>query len=159
MKTYRAALEETCRLARRFVLVSVPCEQDLRAALIECPACATRFNPDYHMRSFDDATVRTLLDPYSFRCVRLMNLGTYSRYRGVDKLKSIVRDHDTTGNPFSVEIPCPVCGFQLPAAPAVAGASKAAARRSGPLKLVKSLWPKADGHTWIAALFERVDEL
>jgi SAM-dependent methyltransferase len=154
---YRRALAEVCRVARRYVLVSVPYRQDLEASLISCPACRSRFNPDYHVRSFDESTLDGLLSSSGFDCVRLTRLGTYWRYRGVDALRSLGRRNASAGNPFTTEIPCPMCGFRLAGSPVPPAG--AAIRSAGPpglaRRLVKSVWPKTEGHTWIAALYVR----
>lgn len=49
---YRSALGEICRVARRYVLISVPYREDLRWRSIRCPACGWRGHVWGHRRSF-----------------------------------------------------------------------------------------------------------
>jgi SAM-dependent methyltransferase len=65
---FQQALRELARVARRYILVGLPFNEHLRSSLIECPACCCRFNPHYHLRSFDEAKVRPLFDAAGFDC-------------------------------------------------------------------------------------------
>jgi SAM-dependent methyltransferase len=150
---FNAALSESCRISARYVMISVPNDQDLSADLIACPSCRTMFHPDYHMRSFSRASLEHLLDAHGFRCVLAKPLGRYVRYRGVDWLRSRKRN---AGNPFAVAIPCPVCGMELPAGEPNHASPAAPQRNASPLRsALKNLWPKVEEHTWLAGLYER----
>jgi len=53
VKTFEAALREIVRVSRRYVLVTVPNDQDLSVGMARCRVCGCIFHPDYHLRSFD----------------------------------------------------------------------------------------------------------
>jgi SAM-dependent methyltransferase len=150
---FSAALSESCRISARYVMISVPNDQDLSAGLIACPSCRTMFHPDYHMRSFSRESLEHLLDAHGFRPVLVKPLGRYVRYRGVDRLRSRKRP---AGNPFAVAIPCPVCGAELPAGERTEPMPATPPAKSSPIRsALKNLWPTVEEYTWLAGLYER----
>ena len=50
--TFFDALTEISRITKKYVLVSVPNEENLDLLLVTCPKCRCRFHPTYHVRSF-----------------------------------------------------------------------------------------------------------
>lgn len=50
--TYTQALQEIARVSSKYILVTVPNNQNLRNLLVTCPVCQCRFNPDRHVRTF-----------------------------------------------------------------------------------------------------------
>jgi hypothetical protein len=146
------ALAEMARLAAAFILISVPYDEDLRTDMVECIACRSRFNPNYHMQSFDEARMTNLLEPFGFRAREVTKIGEYSRYRGVDRIRS--RRARSLGNPFTTAIPCPMCGALLPPAPA-ATSHATVSTKPGPRSIVKRVWPRETRHNWITGLYER----
>lgn len=49
---YTDCMREIARISAKYILITVPSNQNLRNYQMECPQCACHFNPDYHMRSF-----------------------------------------------------------------------------------------------------------
>ncbi|MFZ1108549.1 MAG: class I SAM-dependent methyltransferase [Rhodomicrobium sp.] len=158
LTVYEAGLANICRVARRFVLIGVPNEEDLEASFIACPSCRTRFNPDYHMRRFDKATMQTLLRPFGFKPRETFYMGGKNRYFLVTRLFERCDD-------FSVAVPCPVCGFTvLPRRPASsrsqstassAGGMAAITEAVGAKGLIKKLLHTRTEFRWVATLYER----
>lgn len=66
---YTAALNEIARVAKRYVIVTVPWHENLEWNYARCPVCGCVFNGAYHVRSFDESRMKSLLK--NFRCVRL----------------------------------------------------------------------------------------
>lgn len=154
---YNVALAELCRMSRKFALVSVPYRQNLKEGLVECPSCAARFNPDYHVRSFDERTLSSLLTPFGFRCQRQVKIGAFMRYRGIASFRALTGTTSVSPNPFDTGIPCPSCGVYLPAGqPQAAVANAPGSNGSGVKSMIKKYWPQEQSHIWIAALYERV---
>ena len=151
-RVFRDALSEMARLSARFILISVPYDEDLRNDMVECPACRSRFNPNYHMQSFDERRMSSLLDPFGFRSRGVAKIGEYSRYRGVDRIRAARAR--SLSNPFTTAIPCPMCGAELPPAPA-ASPRASVSRSPGPRSIVKRMWPRETRHNWITGLYER----
>jgi SAM-dependent methyltransferase len=144
IKTYDLGLRELCRVSNKYVLISVPNNESLRASLIECPKCFSRFNPDYHMRSFESKSMEALLSEFHYRCINLIYLGESVNYLKPPKIRM-------KKNPFPMNIPCPVCGYYL------AGSTRSyPSEMKSSLKIfLKKFWPRTSHFTWIAGLYER----
>jgi SAM-dependent methyltransferase len=158
LETYRAALAELARVSKRWAVVSVPYRQNLRASLVECPECATRFNADYHLRSFDEGSLRGILSRHGFRHVATKMIGEATHYIGYDAIRGLMRPPQ----PPSYTI-CPMCGYEDRQALARELARKKEAKELGagdddikPWKrVIKRLWPQRSTYTWCAVLLEK----
>ena len=157
VRTYEAGLDNLCRIAREFVILSVPYQEDVERTMLLCPSCRTHFNPDYHMRGFDDPTIKGLLAGRGFAVRRIIYLNPQTRYRFLWKFLHPHPPIEQRTNPAPVGLPCPVCGFHLPPNPTCESLNSPE-NRSRPSVLrqwVKSLWPKETGYKWIVALYQR----
>lgn len=73
-ETYKAALAELSRIAKKYIIVSVPFNQNLRLSLIECSECHCQFNPRFHLRSFHEKRMASLLTQHGFRCLKMIHI-------------------------------------------------------------------------------------
>ncbi|MEQ1579261.1 MAG: class I SAM-dependent methyltransferase [Steroidobacteraceae bacterium] len=149
---YTRALLELMRVSRRYLIVTVPREQDLTLGQVQCTVCKTLFNPDYHLRSFDQRSMIELFGagPFLPRGVSAFGDGTeYAFSRLITRLK---RDR---GNRFPQDIPCPACGTKLKGRP---GAQMTPVTRSGGgvTSTIKALWPKRREQRWLLARYDRI---
>ncbi len=149
---YDRGREELARVARRWVLISVPWRE--RRRNVECPACGCTFNHNYHLRTFRDADFPRLIPGFALRSLRGM-AETRVTPAWVDALRPW---HRPPMPPFAV---CPACGYHSaasvdPAAPDAAGAvplRRFAIRLRGLLRdAVRRTTP-----CWYLALFERAE--
>jgi SAM-dependent methyltransferase len=60
---YRKALDELERVADRFILINVPHNE--RRVFVKCPACACRFNPSFHLRSYGAGSYSALFRDFA----------------------------------------------------------------------------------------------
>jgi len=75
---YEAALSEMQRVARRYILVGVPLEEQVRRNDAVCPIDGERFNAAGHARSFTKRRLATLFP--GFRLLRLLGCGAPRRF-------------------------------------------------------------------------------
>jgi SAM-dependent methyltransferase len=143
VKIYDLGLREICRVSNKYVLISVPNNESLRTSLIECPKCFSRFNPDYHMRSFDSKSMEMLLSEFYYRCVNILYIGETLHYFKPPKIRR-------NKNPFAMNIPCPVCGYYI----AGSTHSHPSEIKSSLNMYLKKFWPRTRRFTWIAGLYE-----
>jgi ubiquinone/menaquinone biosynthesis C-methylase UbiE len=149
---YRVALSELSRIAARYVIVSVPLDQDLRLGQVECSSCKTLFNPDYHLRSFSKTDMPDLLKPYGFRMTSCAPYGASQEFalsKLITKLKADVR------NRFPVEILCPACGHAIAGCARTEGDPGVLSTGATVKKYIKSVWPKITVDRWMLVIYER----
>lgn len=164
LSVYTRAIPELARVAQRYVVISVPREQDLTLGQVQCHECATRFNPDYHFRSFTRGQLHALLSRVGFRCLGIEAYGTSHEFLFARTLARLKRDRS---NRFPVDILCVACGALLPgrasvptSAQARAGAPSGRAGFGKHLKrLLKVAWPRRAETRWLLAVYERVPGL
>lgn len=141
---FDAALREFARVAREWVILTVPFDE--RRRFVPCPYCGARVNPDYHFRSFPPGSMQGLVP--GFRLEQSLALGWQRRSPLVDLGRRFVERWPR----FLV---CPACGFsEPPAAPGAAsgggeGGLEALARRAAG-------WLPARGRpVWLVGVFRR----
>jgi SAM-dependent methyltransferase len=104
-----AARAETARLAPRYLLLSVPREENLRLNALRCARCGRVFNASYHRRAFSAANLAALFPGY--RTVARRTGGT-----GVRRYPpALLRLRQTLGRrwfqlPATRTAVCPGCG-------------------------------------------------
>lgn len=97
---YENALAEFARVAREWVIVTVPFDEHRR--FVRCPYCSARVNPDYHFRAFPPGSMEGLIP--GFRLERALHLGWQKR----SALLELGRRFVERWPQFLV---CPSCGF------------------------------------------------
>ncbi|MEK8031866.1 class I SAM-dependent methyltransferase [Ideonella sp. DXS29W] len=143
---YEAALSEFARVAREWIIVTVP--YDERRRFVQCPYCSARVNPDYHFRSFGPDSMRGLLP--GFRLERTLALGRQRR----SALVALGRRFFDRWPRFLV---CPSCGFQEPTAVAPS-ATSAASGQGDAVVLARqaAAWvPARSRPVWLVGVFRR----
>lgn len=160
------ALRELSRVARHYVLVSVPYRQDLDASLSTCPSCRARFNADFHVRSFNESAMSGLFEQQGFRPAITRRLGEFTTY--VDRtIRSRMKAWWRQAPAMPAYAICPVCGFRDREAlhrelarrersGQPAGAEGAPGNRESALRTWGTrLRPRAISHRWICTLYAR----
>jgi ubiquinone/menaquinone biosynthesis C-methylase UbiE len=155
---YSTALAELCRVAKKYVIVSVPFEEKLEEAHTKCPNCKTIFNSDLHFRSFKEEGFKELLDDYGCKNILSMKLGEYSKFKGHRLYQKYFFPEQllTWNSPI-----CPLCGFSekvLQHEEVITG-HKSPAQKNGLVSMIKSIpkkvWPQEKKYYWILGLFEK----
>lgn len=149
--TYEKALKELCRVSHKYILISVPNDQDLEDSLVPCPVCCTKFNPDYHMRSFNCKAIKNLFEDFNFGCIKTFYLREMAEYIGFEYIRNLRANKEKTFPWFAI---CPVCGYR--------GNLCFPKRQTNEFhhenvlkKFLKKKWPKRTKYWWIVGLFEK----
>jgi SAM-dependent methyltransferase len=105
-----AACGEMRRVAKKYLLIGVPYQQDLREARTTCYTCGERNPPWGHVNSFDEDRLKELFP--MFEVARISLLG--DTQTGTNFVSSFLMDK--AGNPYGTywqEEPCVHCGSAL----------------------------------------------
>lgn len=158
VSVYKDSLDELSRISSRYVVISVPFDEKLEDAYTKCPQCKTTFNRDLHLRSFNEETMRHLLDKQGFACKQIVKEGFTQKYVGHDLFRKVFYPEQFTSWDSPI---CPVCGYTSKE-PRSINTNITGTKTNEKKKLVKYLtripkmiWPKKGKHYWIIALYEK----
>ena len=161
VEVYTKALTELTRVAKRYVILSVPYAEQLEKNYNQCPQCKTIFNADLHLRNFSDAAIKNLLEENNFECLLVKKAGAQTFFKGHYLFTKLF--YPELFRQWRSPI-CPVCGYKTKVNPVSENGNMPeiktlpAPRRSlisyftG---LPKLFWPKEKKYYWIIALYQR----
>lgn len=109
IEDYAKAIDELARVSSRYIILSVPYNENLEKNLTQCPKCKTAFNLDLHLRSFNKNDLEALLLHQDFECITLKTFGNRKKLIGSQLFRKIVKLNINRG--FNSPI-CPICGFK-----------------------------------------------
>jgi SAM-dependent methyltransferase len=169
---YEDSLKELARVAKRYILIGVPFDQDIRNSLIECPSCACRFNADYHLRSFSGTVIKSIFGDKNFKCTEIFYVNPIKKLRPwifkvylfVPAMRRIYYNPDRHIYPgYAV---CPACGYNDTASlkntltllkqNKVKNYYKYNNRTKGSLKSSINGLLFRNSYQWIGAIYERI---
>ena len=104
---YPRVLTELERVARKYIIVTVPNNEDIRRALIVCPHCGCAFHSSRHLRSFNRQNMKGIFSNLSLKTLK--SCGLTKEYPGffikIAKFLRIIRSN------FPLTGLCPQCGY------------------------------------------------
>jgi len=142
---YEAALRELARVAREWVIVTVPFDE--RRRFVRCPYCGARVNPDYHFRAYPPGSMEGLVP--GFRLEKTLQLGWQRRSALVDLGRQFLSD-------WPHFLVCPSCAYCEP--PAQPEQANTVANESSAKALARRLaaWIPARGKpVWLVGVFRK----
>lgn len=142
--SYRNTINELERIAKNHILISTPYNEVL--IQIECPECRCRFNPNYHLRRFNETNLRTLFQNFNLADTALVWEEKRPLFYGA--LHAI---YTRVINRFPAFAQCPDCGYRRNEAacstrPQAASETKA---------FLKRIMPGNTRHRWIVCRYAR----
>jgi ubiquinone/menaquinone biosynthesis C-methylase UbiE len=148
IEIYKKAINELYRISSKKIILAVPYKEDIENSLVSCKSCSTKFNPDFHMRAFDEKTMASIFGDKNISLKKILFIGKTTNYL------SFGRKLLSFNKKFPSYAICPLCGFQehyklkeknnYESKPSIA---KTLA------KLIKRILPKKP--TWIVAVYEK----
>jgi SAM-dependent methyltransferase len=155
--TYEKALCELVRVARKYLIISVPHNEKLLERSTQCPSCNAIFNYDLHMRSFSQEKLSNLLLDKHFLCKNIKTCDKNTFYWG-QKLYGRMF-YPEINKRFKSPI-CPICGYTEVMSEGKLKDSRYVIKPENSIKkllkkIPKVLWPKYSFDYEMVALFER----
>jgi SAM-dependent methyltransferase len=160
---YTKALNELARVAKKYVITSVPYQEVLEDSYTRCPVCRTIFNWELHLRNFNDDTFRDLLKAHGFSNVEMKKAGGHRYFKFHNEFRKIFyREQFLRWNsPI-----CPLCGYEEKKSQETSVIMRSNGHERGAptpkRKLIsyisilpKLIWPKETKYYWIIGLFEK----
>ncbi len=146
---YQAALNELRRVARRYILITVPYKEKLSYNMVICPVCKHAFHPYNHVRAYHRNDFTTLFGNHT-RLVKLEAVVPIKR-TAFAALWNLYRNHQhRNGRNFPRLAVCPQCGYT----PDENSASVQKVSRPRPgREFISRLWPKQSSYRWWMALY------
>ncbi|MDY7009299.1 MAG: class I SAM-dependent methyltransferase [Planctomycetota bacterium] len=106
---FERGISELQRVSRQYILVTVPNDQDLLNSLVTCTKCYCRFNPCYHLRSFNKGSLENLFS--DFRPVVVKEIGPPTKKRYYNHV--LISFYQSLKTPILREgTICPQCGYE-----------------------------------------------
>jgi len=151
--TYEDALREIARVARRYIIISVP--YDEKRNFMTCPYCETIFNSNHHLRSFSEREMPGLF--LGFDIQKIDRIGIQETWPAPMRWINHIRKR----NWQAAEFVCPACGFSQTAKKAKNIVSKDTGHQHVFIKyfgrkLLKYL-PKVKKARWLVVLYKRIE--
>lgn len=106
---FQVGLRELQRVAKRFILISVPNADDLQMDLRMCKNCHCWFNPDYHMNSFTKESLKNILNDFDADFVK--EIGPIkSSFIHTNISRCLLHYYKTPTTNIGI---CPQCGYEF----------------------------------------------
>ena len=106
---FKKGILELQRVAKKYIIITVPNEEDLEHSLVICPECNCWFNPSFHVRSFDSSVLNNMFNNY--KLINIKEIGPVIEYRLYPSLLYSFYRNWRKMLPPKTSI-CPQCGFQ-----------------------------------------------
>lgn len=143
---YEAALRELERVARTYILISVPYRE--KRIKVYCPQCTCAFDPHYHMRTFDEATLARLFGAFEPAQMVKVSVSDFLLSKTAERMYQRIFK-----NIFPPTAHCPQCGYSRPQQTT---SVKAASERERVLRnLTKAVLPKTKSVRWVVVRYQR----
>ncbi len=108
-KDFERGISELQRVSKKYIIITVPNDQDLESSQVMCPRCYCRFHPYCHMRRFDKNSLKHLFE--NFELIEAKEIGPARKRRRYNRqLRSLARWY-TKPAPYKTSV-CPQCGYQ-----------------------------------------------
>jgi len=148
---FQNILNELRRVARKYILISVPFNEELKYNMVTCPKCLHSFHPYHHIQQFRREYLKSMFGS----SIRLEKLEAVvpTKQHAFPSLWNIYRVHQhREGRNFPRMAVCPQCGYS-PEKKAASGQNQShgQSKRSS----LRHLWPKRNTFTWWLALYRK----
>jgi len=152
-ETFIKAIEEIKRVAKKYIIISVPNNEPLEYFLVVCPVCGCHFNSVGHVRSFSPESLKELFSPeFSLKVLKETgNLVEYPSYNKIlfGALRSYLKPKPPKGSI------CPQCGYSVEGDEKRISYSEMPARLRLLKRVADFIWRPKKKKYYLMALYER----
>jgi len=149
-KIYEDSLSEIARIAKKYILISVPYNE--RRFHTQCPYCSCAFTPSYHMRSYDENNLENLFSGFQLTSFKKVMVKDYLLGDSLRQLKPQIT------YPWQGGFVCPQCAYSSSGSSPVNSVPQpkptSGGLKQGLKSAVKALLPKVQRAKWILALYQ-----
>jgi ubiquinone/menaquinone biosynthesis C-methylase UbiE len=148
---YDKALKELQRVAKEFILVTVPYKEKRPQML--CDYCSCIFNPNYHMRSYNDNNLQSLFSDFVLKEREEIYNKQFILAPALRKIRNLKRYLIMQSKHI-----CPQCGYSPKAdelkTNKITNTKDRAQARYNLKELVKSVWPTRNKPQWFLGIYQ-----
>jgi SAM-dependent methyltransferase len=149
--TYRTVLSELKRVTRRYILISVPYNEQLQYNSVVCPVCGKKFHPYGHLRTYKIGDMGSVFSD-QFDLVKCKPVIPTQR-EALSGIWNLLRSYQhRQGRNFPNLVTCPQCGYSAGKGQIIGEQGTADHPRR--MKLSR-WWPKRSTYRWWLALYRR----
>ncbi|MBK7221825.1 MAG: class I SAM-dependent methyltransferase [Saprospiraceae bacterium] len=153
-EVYIKALKELQRIASKYIIVSVPNDEDLLLNRVTCPKCITAFSPFYHMRNFTSSSLANLFEG-SCKVVEVKAIEKVIGPRFPRLKQKISRWIHPELFPSSCI--CPMCGYnEFDKLKSTQRSPDSKINETVEITGLSKFWPHTYKEKWLVALFEKL---
>ena len=149
---YESSLKELQRIASKYIIISVPFRE--RQRLIKCPYCGCSFSPYYHLRSFNEKTMKTIFEGFE-----LLKFSYISKYRDYYVWNFLKRIWYAKIIGIEKKIPvsslCPQCGFHMAASETPVSQESHQNHINKLKSRLRMLTPYRNTSIWLACIYQK----
>lgn len=156
---FKRGIFELQRVSKKYILITVPNGEDLASSWVICPKCYCRFNPNFHVRSFDKDILASLFE--NFKPIEVKEIGPVVKTPLCNRpLLTLYRSWKKSILPETAM--CPQCGYQHKGRFKNLNNNKNCSHFSSRVSylfkaLVKLILPTRKRTRWLLALYEKAD--
>jgi ubiquinone/menaquinone biosynthesis C-methylase UbiE len=157
-QVYEKALSELTRISKKYVIISVPYNENVEDGYTKCPSCKSIFNSDLHLRNFQESEMSGLLMHTGFIEKKTQTFGDCFKFLGHDLFRKLFYPEQILQWQSPI---CPICGYtdnskEVTTTNTSKESKKLITRFTS---IPKLFWPKVKRHYWIMSLYEKNDTL
>ncbi len=146
---YEKSLKEIERVSKKYILISVPNDENLNIGMIKCPQCGCFSHIWRHLRSFNTKKLESLFRNFKIHKTKILFTDQFMFSNLVFKLKTLL---NIKNQEFSMTSLCPQCSYS----PEYDGKNEIDLNKKKSLKteLLKEVLPTKKAGGWIIVLYK-----
>lgn len=143
---YKKAIKEMERVSKKYILISVPNNENLGSRMIKCPKCGCSSHIWRHLRSFNKEKLKTLFNDFE---IQKTKNHLAEQFIFVDTFLKIKRCLNINQR-FSEIAVCPQCGFS----PEYGKEGKSTNLKEKVKNILRKVFPITKAGGWIMVLYK-----